>query len=86
MEQDKILLTLYGAAWSPHSKTVQSFFQKHHILYEYIDLEEEPEKADEAEKLAGSKSLPVVVFPDNTFLVEPTEQELISVCKRLHII
>jgi len=41
---------------------------------------------DEAEKLSGGKSIPVVVFPDNTFLVEPTEAELESVCKRLKLL
>jgi len=79
-------ITLYGADWCPDCRLAKHFFEQHHIVIEYINVEEEPEKVDEAEKLSGGKSIPVVVFPDNTFLVEPTKEELETVCKRLKLL
>lgn len=79
-------ITIYGADWCADCKAAKQFFEKHHIVFEYINVDEEPEKADEAEKLSGGKSIPVVVFADNTFLVEPTEIELETVCKRLKLL
>jgi mycoredoxin len=79
-------ITIYGADWCADCRLAKAFFEKHKIGFEYINVEEEPEKVDEAEKLSGRKSIPVVVFPDNTFLVEPTEDELDTVCKRLKLL
>ena len=86
MNNHNSTITLYGADWCPDCKLAKTFFEKNHIVFEYINVEEEPEKVDEAEKLSGGKSIPVIVFPDNSFLIEPTEQELETICKELKLL
>jgi thioredoxin reductase (NADPH) len=47
------------------------------VPYEWIDLEEFPEKTAEVEaRNDGKRIIPTIVFPDGTFLAEPSNDEL----------
>lgn len=69
-------LTMYGATWCGDCRRSKSLLDALGVDYNYIDLEEKPEAADEASAIAGRKNIPVIVFPDGAFQVEPSDPEL----------
>ena len=72
---DKIIF--YGASWCSDCRRSQKFLDEHNIEYSYISLEEHPEAADIVTKINnGYQSIPTIVFPDGSVLVEPSNEEL----------
>jgi thioredoxin reductase (NADPH) len=70
-------ITVYGASWCPDCRRAKQFLASHRIAYEWIDLEEHPEKTAEVEaRNDGKRIIPTIVFPDGTFLAEPSNDEL----------
>ena len=72
---DKI--RIYGADWCPDCRYIKTLLTNQGIDFEYIVLgEEEDETRAAAERVSGQKHIPVVIFPDGVFYVEPTKIEL----------
>jgi thioredoxin reductase (NADPH) len=70
-------LTVYGASWCPDCRRAKQFLSSHRIPYEWIDLEAFPERTAEVEaRNDGKRIIPTIVFPDGSFLAEPTNDEL----------
>jgi thioredoxin reductase (NADPH) len=70
-------ITVYGASWCPDCRRAKQFLASHRLAYEWIDLEEHPEKTAEVEaRNDGKRIIPTIVFPDGTFLAEPSNDEL----------
>jgi thioredoxin reductase (NADPH) len=70
-------LVVYGASWCPDCRRAKQFLASHRVPYEWIDLEEFPEKTAEVEaRNDGKRIIPTIVFPDGTFLAEPSNDEL----------
>ena len=70
-------ITVYGAPWCPDCRRSKKFLGEHRIIYDWIDIEEDAEGRRIVEELQGGRrSIPTVVFPDGTHLVEPSNVEL----------
>src|SRR5664280_2565319 len=70
-------ITVYGASWCPDCRRAKQFLASHRIAYEWIDLEEFPERTAEVEaRNDGKRIIPTIVFPDGSFLAEPSNDEL----------
>ncbi len=69
-------ITMYGATWCGDCRRSKSLLDALGVEYSYVDLEEKPEAADEAQAISGRKNIPVVVFPDGTHQVEPSDPDL----------
>lgn len=69
-------ITMYGAAWCRDCRRSKSLLDRAGAEYEYIDLEKQPELAARAHEISGRTNIPVIVFPDGTHFVEPTDPEL----------
>ncbi|MGD0852705.1 MAG: FAD-dependent oxidoreductase [Acidimicrobiales bacterium] len=70
-------ITVYGASWCPDCRRAKQFLASHRVAYNWIDLEEFPEKTAEVEaRNDGKRIIPTIVFPDGTFLAEPSNDEL----------
>jgi thioredoxin reductase (NADPH) len=70
-------LVVYGATWCPDCRRAKSFLAAHRVAYEWIDLEEQPERSAEVEaRNDGRRIIPTIVFPDGSFLAEPSNDEL----------
>ncbi len=79
--QNKIIF--YGAEWCPDCNVSKKFLDENNIEYSYISLEKHPEAAEIVEKInKGYQSIPTIVFPDGTVMVEPSNAEL---AKKLEI-
>jgi mycoredoxin len=76
-EEKKILF--YGTSWCYSSRKARTLFDQNHILYEWIDIDYDEEARKYVESVnRGFRSVPTLLFPDGTLLVEPTTDELCS--------
>ncbi len=70
-------VTVYGAYWCPDCRRSKKFLGEQFIPYRWVDIEQD--LAGEAyvlEKNNGKRIIPMIVFEDGSFLVEPTNAEL----------
>lgn len=72
---DKI--TVYGTVWCPDCKRVKKFFGEHSVQYEDVDIDRHPEAVTIVKQINnGMRSVPTIVFPDGSILVEPSTAQL----------
>ncbi|MGB5895631.1 MAG: FAD-dependent oxidoreductase [Ignavibacteriaceae bacterium] len=61
-----------GTLWSPGSHTIKDFLSRCQIPYKWLDIENDEEARLLVESVSNENlKLPVVFFPDGTFMVEP---------------
>jgi thioredoxin reductase (NADPH) len=70
-------ISVYGARWCPDCRRCKQFLGEHQIPYNWIDIEQDPEAYRFVlEKNKGKRIIPMIVFPDDSFLVDPGNAEL----------
>lgn len=70
-------LRVIGHRWSPKSHQVKDFLARNQIPYQWLDVEQNPEAVQLVELAdAAELRLPIVLLPDGSRLIEPTNQEL----------
>ena len=67
---------MYGADWCRDCRRSKALLDSLQVPYTYVDLVATPEAADTAEAISGRKNIPVVVMPDCSHLVEPSDAAL----------
>lgn len=71
------IITLYGTGWCPDCKRSKQFFGEQRVPYHYVDIDADPEAMAFVEKINnGMRSIPTIVFPDGSALVEPSNAQL----------
>lgn len=77
MEQPTPKIILYGTTWCGSTKRARRVLEEEKIDYEWIDIDRDESAASFVESVAnGFRSVPTIVFPDGTILVEPSTYEL----------
>ncbi|AOY55617.1 MAG: hypothetical protein RI933_275 [Actinomycetota bacterium] len=66
----------YGADWCSDCRRSKAQLNELGVKYELRDVEKEPEFAIQSELVAGRKNIPVILFEDGKFLVEPSNIQL----------
>jgi mycoredoxin len=75
LEQIKV----YGTRWCGDTKRALRILDKHKIDYEWIDIDKDPEgERFVKETNHGNRSVPTIIFPDKSILVEPPNSQLID--------
>ncbi len=70
-------ITLYGTSWCGGSRRARQLLEKSQIPYLWVDIEHDEKSAQVVEGLTGGyRSVPTIVWPDGSCMVEPTMQEL----------
>ncbi|MPY88641.1 MAG: fused response regulator/thioredoxin-disulfide reductase [Luteitalea sp.] len=70
-------LRVIGGKWSPQSYGVKEFLSRNHVPYQWIDIDQDAPMRELVSSLSGSVTrLPVVLFPDGSHLVAPTNLAL----------
>ena len=69
-------ITMYGAAWCGDCRRSKAVLDASGIDYDYVDVEASKEAADAVVAISGRTSIPVIVLPDGSHLVEPSDAEL----------
>ena len=70
-------VTVYGADWCSDCRRSKRLLDRLGVGYPYVDLEVDPDQtAEVVRRNGGRQSIPVVVFPDDTHLTEPSDPAL----------
>lgn len=70
-------ITVYGAYWCPDCRRSKKFLGEQFIPYHWVDIEQDKEaEALVLQKNNGKRIIPMIVFEDGSFLVEPSNAEL----------
>ena len=70
-------IRMYGANWCPDCRRAKAFFGEQRVHYDYIDVDRHPEAIADVERINhGMRSIPTIIFPDGSILVEPSNTEL----------
>ena len=80
------LLTMYGADWCGDCRRTKKQLDELGVDYRYVDLLADPAAADVARDISGRTSIPVVVYPDATHHVEPSNADVESKLRELELI
>jgi glutaredoxin len=79
-------ITMFGADWCRDCVRTKNQLDGLGVAYEYIDLVKDPSAADVAREISGRTSIPVVVYPDATHHVEPSNDDVASKLRELALI
>ncbi len=79
-------ITMFGAEWCRDCRRTKAQLDGLGIDYQYIDLEAEPSAADVAKDISGRTNIPVVVYPDGSHHVEPSNADVDSKLKALGLV
>lgn len=69
-------LTVYGATWCGDCRRSKALLEAEGVDHRWIDVERTEGAAEEALAISGRTSIPVIVFPDGSHLVEPSDEAL----------
>lgn len=72
-------ITIYGSDWCGDCRRAKRFLSLNNISFDWIDIEKD--RAGEQFVLKtnrGMRSIPTIVFPDGSILVEPSNTALAS--------
>lgn len=70
-------IKVYGVTWCPDCRRSRSIFEEEGVPYVWVDIDED--KKGESFVLAanrGNRSVPTIIFPDGSSLVEPSGAQL----------
>jgi len=76
---NKTLIKVYGTTWCGDTRRAKQFLTDHQIDYEWIDID--ADKTGEEYVMSvnnGNRSVPTILFPDGSVLVEPSSFELMA--------
>ncbi len=72
-------IKMYVTTWCGDCRMAKRWFDARGIVYESINIEEDDKAAEYVARVnRGYRSVPTIVFPDGTILVEPGPRELAS--------
>ena len=70
-------IIMYGTTWCPDCTRAKNFLYSRGVHFKWIDIALDPQAAIEVERInKGYKSVPTILFPDGSVLVEPSNAEL----------
>lgn len=70
-------IKMYATTWCGDCRFAKRWFDAHGIAYDYINIEEDESAAELVRTInRGASSVPTIIFPDGSVLVEPTAREL----------
>jgi len=79
MTDANVKIKIYGTNWCGDTRRARRFFDEQQIDYEWIDIDQDRTAADYVKSVNnGYRSVPTIVFPDGTMLVEPSRMELME--------
>ena len=71
------LIVVYSTTWCPDCRRTKQYLDRQGIPYTWIDIDKDSEAAQEVLRINGGiRSIPTLVFPDGSVLVEPSNKQL----------
>ena len=70
-------IKVYGTSWCPDCARAKQVLMKNNVPFDWCDIDRDKEGRGFVEKTnRGNRSVPTIVFPDGSILVEPSNAEL----------
>jgi glutaredoxin-like protein len=70
-------IKVYSTRWCPDCRRARQLLERHNIPFEWIDIEADAAAMEYVQRINGGyRSVPTLVFPDGSVLVEPSSAEL----------
>ncbi|WP_292834257.1 glutaredoxin domain-containing protein [Microbacterium sp.] len=79
-------ITMFGADWCRDCVRTKAQLDALGVAYTYVDLVAEPDAADVAREISGRTNIPVVVYPDASHHVEPSNADVEAKLRELALI
>jgi glutaredoxin-like protein len=77
METNSSEIIVYGTVWCGDTRRARTFLDQNKIPYIWIDIDVDKEARKYVESVnRGYRSVPTIVFPDGSMLVEPSATQL----------
>ena len=76
MTENLPAVTFYTAAWCGDCRRSEALLKALNVDFVEKDIEHSVEFTEEARAISGRTNIPVVLFADGKFLVEPSDPEL----------
>lgn len=77
MDDSQTKIKVYGTTWCYDCRRAKSILENNHIPYEWIDIDLDLEGRNYVESVnRGYRSVPTILFPDGSLLVEPSTMQL----------
>ena len=67
---------VYGADWCGDCRRSEALLKALKVDYEKKNVEQSAEFTEEARSISGRTNIPVILFADGKYLVEPSDPEL----------
>jgi mycoredoxin len=78
---------MYGTSWCGDCRRARRVFDQNKTTYEYIDIEQDEAARTYVEQVnSGSQSVPTIIFPDGSVLVEPSSAVLTAKLQQLGLV
>jgi len=68
---------IFGADWCGDCRRAKLIFDRAGARYRYVDLVQDPAAADVARDISGRTSIPVILYPDRSHQVEPSNADML---------
>ena len=76
MDESKDIV-FYGTSWCPDCRSARRALDQEGVSYQIKDIDKDPEAAAYVKQVnRGFRSVPTIVFPDGSILVEPSRSQL----------
>ncbi|MFM8319667.1 MAG: glutaredoxin domain-containing protein [Chloroflexota bacterium] len=70
-------ITIYATDWCFDCRRTRKFLERHAVPYQWINIDKDRQaEAYVLQINRGNRSVPTVVFPDGSVLVEPSDSAL----------
>jgi mycoredoxin len=79
-------ITMFGADWCRDCVRTKKQLDELGVSYTYVDLVADPSAADVARDISGRTNIPVVVYPDASHHVEPSNSDVEAKLRELSLI
>jgi len=74
---EELKIIIYGTSWCGDTKRARKFFEQNQIDYQWVDIDQDKAARAYVEEVNnGYRSVPTILFPDGSLLVEPTVTQL----------
>lgn len=72
-------ILMYSTPWCGDCRRAKHVFAERGVSYTEIDIERDPAGAEHVARInGGMRSVPTILFPDGSVLVEPTSAQLLA--------
>lgn len=86
MTSENTPITMFGADWCRDCIRTKKQLDELGVEYTYVDLVADAAAADVAREISGRTNIPVVVYPDASHHVEPTNADVEAKLRELSLI